>query len=118
MKRREFFKNAAGLSGLVVAVPAVIASFRPSVSFSEESRRKKSDDDDLEMLDVKDPAAKAVEYVEDFKKNKKSAGNKCSTCGLFGKTQKKHGKVVGPCVLFPKKLVVADGYCNSWIKKV
>lgn len=116
MKRRTFFKNIAGLSGLALVAPAIIASLQPSAAFAEEARRKKPGQES-DMVDVNDPTAKAVGYIEDFKKSKKAAGNKCSTCALYGKTEKKNGKDVGPCALFPKKFVTADGFCNSWAKK-
>ena len=118
MKRRDFFKNLAGISGLALAAPVLLSTLTTTTN-AEESRRKSSEGAaESDMVSPNDPTAKAVEYVEVAKKNKKSAGNKCSTCQLFVAAADKNGKKVGACALFPKKLVLANGYCNSWAKKV
>ena len=118
MKRRDFFKNAIGISGLALVAPVIITTLQSSTAVAEESRRKKADAGSSDMVDPNDPTAMALEYVEDAKKNKKSAGNKCATCNFYTKADKKNGKEVGACTLFPKKFVMANGYCNSWAKKV
>ncbi len=117
MKRRDFFKNMARISGLVIAAPALISAFTGNTAFAEESRRKKSGNAGSEMVDPNDGTAKAVGYVEDSKKSPKAAGNKCATCSLFMKSENKNGKAAGTCAIFPNKFVPADAYCNSWAKK-
>ena len=67
---------------------------------------------DLPLLDVNDPAAKAVKYVEDTTKVKESQGNRCDTCGLYAG---KDGTVEGPCQIFKGKAVKAAGWCSSWV---
>ena len=117
MKRRQFFKTLAGFTAIGVAAPAILTTLTPNTALAEESRRKKAAGGDSEMVSPDDPTAKAVEYVEVAKKNKKSAGNKCETCQLYVKAADKNGKKVGTCALFPKKYVLGAGYCNSWAKK-
>ena len=68
------------------------------------------------LLDVKDPAAKAVSYQEDARKVDPGLyptyrrGQSCNTCALieFG-TAPLRG-----CTLFPGKLIVAAGWCSAW----
>jgi hypothetical protein len=66
-------------------------------------------------LDVHDPAAVAVGYVEeasDVKQNPKFvAGSNCENCLLL---QGKPGDSWRPCTLFPGKLVKISGWCSSW----
>lgn len=115
MKRREFFKNVAGFAGTAALAPLIISSLGSSQAFAEEGRRKKADGGgaDSNLVDPKDPTAKAVGYVESSKLPEK----KCSGCSLYVKTEMKNGKEVGTCAIFPKKLVLANATCNSWAKK-
>lgn len=117
MKRRDFFINIIGASGAALAAPALISIITGNRALAEESRRKKSGDTGSDMLDPNDGTAKAVGYVEVAKQSSKSAGNKCSNCILFAKTEKINNKEVGTCTIFQKKYVTAAGYCNSWAKK-
>jgi hypothetical protein len=72
---------------------------------------------DLPKLDVKDPAAVAVGYVEnaarvDAKKYPAFvAGSNCENCLLL---QGKAGSDYRPCTLFPGKLVAIAGWCSGW----
>lgn len=104
--------------GLTFLAPTIINVFGSTTAQGEERRRTKpAVNAGPEMVDINDPTAKAVGYVEVARKSTKSAGNKCSTCVLFTKPQKNNGKEIGECTLFPKKFVTADGFCNSWAKK-
>ncbi len=68
-------------------------------------------------LDVKDPTAIALGYVEnaaqvDVKKYPDyAAGSNCENClqlqGIAGNNYR-------PCGLFPGKLVAVSGWCKSW----
>lgn len=114
MKRREFFKNVAGFAGTAVLTPLVLSGLGSSKAFAEEGRRKKAEaGGGSNMVDIKDPTAKAVGYIETTKFPDKN----CANCSLYVKTEMKNGKEVGTCALFPKKLVLAKAYCNSWAKK-
>jgi DNA-directed RNA polymerase subunit H (RpoH/RPB5) len=66
---------------------------------------------DLPLIDVNDPAAKAVKYVEDTKTVKESQGNRCDTCSLYAG---KDGTTQGPCQILPGKAVKAAGWCTAW----
>ena len=67
---------------------------------------------DLPLLSESDPAAKALEYVEDATKAKGAqSGSLCSNCSVYGGAD---GATAGPCTLFPGKSVKAAGWCKSW----
>ena len=116
MQRREFFINSLKLAGLTVAANAIGIALAPSISHSEE-RRKRGAGDGPELLSANDPTAKAVGYVENAKKAPAAKGNNCANCQLFSNPQKVKGKDVGTCAIFQGKVVLANAYCNSWAKK-
>jgi hypothetical protein len=70
-----------------------------------------------QKLDVKEPAAVAVGYVEsaaqvDVKKYPAFVkGSNCENCLLL---QGKAGSDYRPCSLFPGKLVAIGGWCSGW----
>jgi hypothetical protein len=72
-------------------------------------------------LDVKDPAAIAVGYVEkvgqiDLKKYPGYVkGSTCENCLLL---QGSTGAHYRPCNLFPGKLVSVGGWCSSWAAEI
>lgn len=72
-------------------------------------------------LDVKDPAAVALGYVEnaaqvDAKKFPAYAkGSSCEDCLLL---QGKEGNAYRPCNLFPGKLVAVKGWCTGWTAEI
>jgi predicted house-cleaning NTP pyrophosphatase (Maf/HAM1 superfamily) len=67
----------------------------------------------LPLISEQDPAAKAVQYVEDASRSKAAAasGANCSNCSLYSAAS---GAAQGSCTLFPGKLVKAAGWCSSW----
>jgi len=72
---------------------------------------------ETQKLDVKDPAAAALGYVEnaaqvDAKKYPAYVkGSNCENClQLSGKA----GSDYRPCNLFPGKLVAVSGWCSGW----
>jgi hypothetical protein len=76
---------------------------------------------DLPHLDVHDPAAAALGYVEnasdvDPKKFPRYvAGSTCDNCLQL---QGKPGNNYRPCNLFPGKLVAVSGWCSGWTAEV
>ena len=67
---------------------------------------------DLPLLSESDPAAKAVDYVEDAKRAKNAQpGALCSNCSIYSGAE---SAAQGACTLFPGKLVKAAGWCKSW----
>ncbi len=75
-----------------------------------QSRRAQAAD--LPLLSESDPAAKALDYVEDAAKAKGAqSGSLCSNCSVYGGAD---GAAAGPCTLFPGKSVKANGWCKSW----
>jgi hypothetical protein len=98
--RRKLIKNlgvAAGLSATLTWRPA----------FSAQAAR----------LDVKDPAAVALSYVENVahleagKHPEFTAGSSCENCLQLQGTP---GNNYRPCGLFPGKLVSVSGWCKGW----
>jgi hypothetical protein len=64
------------------------------------------------LLNAAEPAAQAVQYVEDASRAKTApSGSTCANCALYlgpaGSTQ-------GACQIFPGKQVKAAGWCASW----
>jgi hypothetical protein len=72
------------------------------------------------ILDVNDPQAKSLGYVEDASKVDPKAnpnykpGQICANCM---QAQVKAGEKHIPCNIFPGKLVAADGWCKVWVKR-
>jgi hypothetical protein len=72
-------------------------------------------------LDVKDPAARKLGYVEnasqiDLKKYPAYVkGSNCENCLLLQGTSGAHYR---PCSLFPGKLVSVDGWCSGWSAEI
>jgi hypothetical protein len=75
---------------------------------------------DLPLLALDDPMAKALGYVEDTttvdaaKYPKHTAEQNCANCQFI---QGEEGADARPCTLFPGKSVKATGWCVSWVKK-
>jgi hypothetical protein len=68
-------------------------------------------------LDVKDPAAIALGYVENAAQvdiKKYPAFVKGSTCENCLQLQGSAGDNYRPCGLFPGKVVSVSGWCSSW----
>jgi hypothetical protein len=67
---------------------------------------------DMPLLDVNDPAARAVHYTPEAGTAKGvPPGDNCGNCALY---LGKYSSVQGPCQLFPGKQVKAAGWCSSW----
>ncbi|MEJ0038231.1 MAG: high-potential iron-sulfur protein [Gammaproteobacteria bacterium] len=71
--------------------------------------------EELPLLAVDDPAAKAVKYAEDAKKVKEAENNSCANCSLYNG---KDGSVQGPCQIIKGKAVKAAGWCNGWAPQI
>lgn len=67
---------------------------------------------DLPHLDMSDPTAKALGYVDDAASTtdaKHKAGDACANCQFYSGGPTGYG----PCQLFPGKSVSANGWCVS-----
>jgi hypothetical protein len=90
-----------------LAVAAGLAAVLPAASRSA----------DLARLDVKDPTALALGYVENASRvdtKKYPSYVKGSNCENCLQLQGKPGNNYRPCSLFPGKLVSVSGWCSSW----
>jgi hypothetical protein len=71
-------------------------------------------------VDVNDPQAKSLGYVEDATKVDPKAnpnykpGQICANCL---QAQVKAGEEYIPCNIFPGKLVNTNGWCKVWVKR-
>jgi hypothetical protein len=103
MNRRSLVKS--------LAAAAAVAAIFPSI---------KARAAELSHVDVKDPAAIALGYVEnatqvDAKKYPTYVkGSRCDNCLLL---QGSSG-AYRPCNLFPGKLVAAAGWCTGWTAEI
>lgn len=72
------------------------------------------------LLDEKEPAAVALNYVNDASKVDKAkfaqyvAGSNCANCALY---QGAAGSEQGGCPLFAGKQVSSKAWCSAWAKK-
>ncbi|HEX3951651.1 MAG TPA: high-potential iron-sulfur protein [Steroidobacteraceae bacterium] len=104
INRRTVVKNLAA-----VAAAAAVLSSRQSQSA------------ELPHLDVKDPAAVKLGYVEDASQadaKKYPAfvkGSSCDNCLLL---QGSPGADYRPCELFPGKAVSVRGWCSGWSAEI
>jgi hypothetical protein len=102
--RRELMKNLSFAAGLSAALP-----WRETRGAAPA------------RLDVKDPAAAALGYVEnaaqvDTKKYPAFVkGSTCENCLLL---QGSAGDNYRPCSVFPGKLVSVSGWCKSWAPEI
>jgi len=102
IKRRTFIQIAlVGAASAAVFVPAAYAA-------------------DLPPLELDNPTAKALGYIEDSSKvdQKKYPNHKpdqlCNNCKFL---QGDATAARFPCTLFPGKSVAAKGWCVSWVIK-
>jgi High potential iron-sulfur protein len=110
LSRRDFVSTlVAGATAAVIARPSRAADAPPSQG-TEAAR-----------LDVHDPAAVALGYVENASRvdQKKYpsyvAGSNCDNCLQL---QGKPGNNYRPCNLFPGKLVAVSGWCSGWTAEI
>ncbi len=102
--RRSLLKNLAMAAGAAAMLPAMRAQSA-----------------DQPHLDVKDPAAVKLGYVEkaaavDIKKFPSyEKGSSCENCAQL---QGSAGAAYRPCTLFPGKLVAIAGWCSGWAPEI
>jgi hypothetical protein len=64
------------------------------------------------LVSEEDPAAKALNYVEDVARSKNAKpGSKCANCSLYSGDSK---STQASCAVFGTKLVRANGWCSAW----
>lgn len=115
VSRRRFLTQAA------IVMPAGAALLSAALT-GAASAQAPAPNAPLAQLDVNDPTAKALLYVEDAakvdRKNPLAArftpDQKCSSCSQI---QGKAGDAHRPCAIFPGKLVASNGWCSVWAKK-
>ena len=115
LTRRSLLKIAAATTVVGTAVAAVAGTMVAGVALAMSSRR--SFGAELARLDVKDPTALALGYVEDAaqvdgkKYPEYARGSTCENCLQL---QGSAGSNYRPCGLFPGKLVAVGGWCMRW----
>jgi hypothetical protein len=104
LTRRELVKTLGAAAALGVGLPA-----HRSVAA------------ELTRLDVNDPAAAALGYIENathvdaIKYPSYVRGSSCEDCLLL---EGGNGASYRPCHLFPGKLVAASGWCTGWTAEI
>jgi High potential iron-sulfur protein len=104
LTRRGLIKQLAFAAGTAAVLPA----FRVAA-------------DDLPHLDVKDPAAVALGYVEKAEladKKKFASYEKGSSCANCSQLQGTEGAAYRPCTLFAGKSVSVAGWCSGWAPEI
>lgn len=127
MNRRTFFQGALATAGLLSLVS--------SIANSEERRRggtPAASSGAATLVDPKDPAAVAVNYVQKNSEVKdaklkverngvKFKDQQCKGCNFYQKDKETTvaGKKAAPCIMpFANgKSVSSEGWCTSWAKK-
>lgn len=126
MDRRSFFKTSLFAIGALTVLPSLL--------FAEERRRGggAAVTAPLALVDPKDPAAKAVNYVHDNKDVKDKAlkterngvkfeKQQCTGCSFYdaSKAATVGGRKAGGCQMpfAAGKLVSNSGWCTTWAKK-
>lgn len=107
--RRRFLLQAA------MAIPAGTLLLDAAVSTA-------SAEEALPKLDLADPSAKALLYVDDARKVDRqnplaarfTPDQNCANCSQI---QGKAGDAYRPCAIFPGKLVASNGWCSVWAKQ-
>ncbi|MEN0057333.1 MAG: high-potential iron-sulfur protein [Bdellovibrio sp.] len=121
MNRRSFFASFAKITGAFVVAPAALSGVFSSSALAQKKRGESgggaAKDGGMPLISTTDPVAKAVKYVEDYKKSPEAKGNHCATCGFYTKKETRNGKEVGTCTIFAGKVVYGDAWCASWNKK-
>ncbi len=126
MNRRSFLQTAGLCLGAVIALPTVLNA--------EERRRGGAPAASAApvLVDPKDAAAKAVNYVHSNKEIKDAAlkveragvkfeAQNCAGCAFYtaDKQVTVGGKKAAPCQMpfAAGKVVAATGWCTTWAKK-
>jgi hypothetical protein len=141
INRREFFIEIAKVTGTVAVASTIVSG-----ALAEERRRgsspaagaKGNDKLSWPVVEPGKDAAVAMAYhhihadgakdkntIKAEKSGFKWESQYCKNCAFYTEAGKKKIKIggsekevnVGPCTIFPNKLVAADGICNSWSKK-
>lgn len=117
MNRRGFFSTLVKITGVAVVAPATLNALFSSTAEAQKKRGAAPAGGGMPLIDPNDTVAKAVKYVEDYKKVPEAKGNNCANCGFYAKKEVRDGKEVGTCTIFAGKLVYANAWCGSWNKK-
>lgn len=118
MDRRSFFTTLMKVTGVAVVAPAALSAIFSSPAHAQKKRgAAPAAGNSMPLVDPKDAVAKAVKYVEDYKKAPEAKGNHCITCGFYAAKDPVGGKTAGTCTIFAGKLVLGDAWCASWNKK-
>jgi len=100
---------------------ALIKSLAAATAAAAILTGRRSESAELPHLDVKDPAAAAMGYVEnagqvDAKRYPVFVkGSSCENCSLL---QGAPGANYRPCGLFPAKSVSIHGWCSGWSAEI
>jgi High potential iron-sulfur protein len=113
--------NRTLLLGAAVTRRTLVKNLSMAAVASVLLRPRQSQAAEPPHLDVKDPAAQKLGYVEnasqvDLKKYPAYVkGSNCENCLLLQGTTGAHYR---PCSLFPGKLVSVDGWCSGWSAEI
>jgi len=101
------------MMGGLAAVPLMSLVGMTAAQAKDLEKGKKGKEELPRVDEEKDPTATALQYKHKAPEDKEKAGQTCVTCQFI---QADSGEW-RPCQLFPGKVVSAEGWCASWMKK-
>jgi hypothetical protein len=108
LNRRSVIKSLAAAAGAAAGAAAALGSRASKAA-------------DAPRVDVKDPAAMALGYVENASQvdvKKYPSYVKGSSCDNCAQLQGAAGPSYRPCDLFTGKLVSVSGWCSGWTAEI
>ncbi|MCP4331724.1 MAG: high-potential iron sulfur protein 2 [Gammaproteobacteria bacterium] len=97
MKTRRTLLHAFGAVAITLPTSGLILS---RIAFAA----------DMPKLSIDDPTAKSLDYTHESA----DASKRCAGCQFYTGAS---DSAWGACVIFPEKLVSAEGLCNSWFMR-
>ncbi|MCP4874716.1 MAG: high-potential iron sulfur protein 2 [Gammaproteobacteria bacterium] len=96
-KTRRSLLHAFGAAAIIVPASGLFLS---RIAFTA----------DMPKLTIDDPTAKSLDYTHEST----DASKRCAGCQFYTGAS---DSAWGACVIFPEKLVSAEGLCNSWFMR-
>ncbi len=120
MNRRNFFFNLASLAGIMA-----LSSW---CGRALAERKRGGTAGAVKLVDPKDSAARAVNYVENKNEIKEAhlkterqgvtfEKQNCKNCGFYSNPKGSGDAEVGSCTIFSGQVVKANAWCSTWNKK-
>ena len=130
MNRRNFFFNLASLAGIMTlsSLGGRALAERKRGGAAPAAGTTGGTAGAVKLVDPKDSAAKAVNYVENKTEVKEAhlkaerqgvafEKQNCKNCGFYSNPKGSGDAEVGSCTIFSGQVVKANAWCSTWNKK-